>query len=281
MNTISIQDLKEAAKTLPPSPRIFGKLGRLLKDPDTGLIEITSLVNTDSSLTAQVIRLSNSPAYCGGNPVDNLDEAINRIGFRELYKLVGMAASSQVFAERNATYNVDGSLMWENSLAAGLVMEFLAKRVGLDDQEAYTLGLLRCMGKMVIDACAKNDPSYPSYPHDSEPPLINWEDNNFGINNPTVAGFILYDWNFPETTSATIQFQYEPENTDTDDPMPYMLNLSNSVVEMMGKGLRGEGDYFKLTDERMVKTGVTQKDLEEAREAIEETLEDIVNSVSN
>ena len=280
MNTISIPDLKKAAQKLPPSPRIFGKLGRLLKDPDTGMVEITDLVNTDSSLTAQVIRLSNTAAYCGGNPVDTLDEAINRIGFRELYKLVGMAASSQVFSKRNKTYNLDGSLMWENSLAAGLVMEFLAKRVGLDDQEAYTLGLLRSMGKMVINACAATNPAYPNYPTDSEPPLIDWEDNNFGINNPTVAGFILYDWNFPEETGATVQFQYEPEKADTDSPMPYLLNLSNCVAEMMGKSLRGEGQYFRLTEDRMVKTGVTPKDLEEAKEAINETIDDIISSVS-
>lgn len=280
MNTISIQDLKKAAQKLPPSPRIFGKLGRLLNDPDTGMVEITSLVNADSSLTAQVIRLSNTAAYCGASPVDTLDEAINRIGFRELYKLVGMAASSQVFSRRNKTYNLDGSLMWENSLAAGLVMEFLAKRVGLDDQEAYTLGLLRNMGKMVIDACAGTNPAYPFYPLNSEPPLIEWEDNNFGINNPTVAGFILYDWNFPDETGATVQYQYEPEKADSDTPLPYLLNLSDCVAEMMGKNLRGEGEYFRLTEERMVKTGVTQKDLEDARDTITETLDAIISSVS-
>ena len=56
-------DLKVAASELPPSPQVFGKLGKLLRDPNTGLNDITELVNTDASLTTRVLKLSNSAAF--------------------------------------------------------------------------------------------------------------------------------------------------------------------------------------------------------------------------
>ncbi len=281
MNTISPQDLKNAARQLPPSPRIFGKLGKLLKDLNTGMDDITELVNADSSLTAQVIRLSNSAMYSAGMAVDNLDDAINRIGFRELFKLVGMATAAQAFSEHNKTYDLSGAQLWENSLACGIGMEILAKKVGIDEQEAYTIGLLRNMGKMVIDHCAKNDDSYPCYSKSSNMPLIDWEEGNFGITNPTVASFILVSWNFTEETSQTIEFQYQPEKAPRALPMIHLLNLANGLAEYIGKGIHGETSYWQNWEEYLPHTGLTQEELEQAKEETTEALDKIVTSVSS
>ena len=278
MNTISPIELKKAATQLPPSPRIFGKLGKLLKSPDTDLDDITKLVNADSALTAQVLRLSNSAMYSLGMPVDTLDEAINRIGFRELFKLVGIAASSQLFGDRNSTYNVDGAELWENSLACGLGMELLARKTGLDEQEAYTIGLLRNMGKMIIDFCVKDDPLHPRYSNDSHLPLIDWEENNFGITNPTVAGFILVSWNFTEETSYTIQYQYEPQKAPRKLPLIHLLNLANCLAGRIGKGLRGEANYWANWQDHLPKTGLSAQEFEQTSDEIQQSLEKLVHA---
>lgn len=279
MNTISPIDLKSAAQQLPPSPRIFGKLGRLLKDPETDLNDITNLVNADSALTAQVLRLSNSAMYSGGMSVDTLEEAINRIGFRELFKLVGVAAAGQMFAERNRTYDISGAELWENSLACGLGMEILARKTGLDDQEAYTIGLLRNMGKMVIDHCVKDDDRFPVYSNDSNLPLIQWEENNFGITNPTVAGFILISWNFTQEVSHTIRYQYEPEKAPRKLPLINLLNLANGLAERIGKGFRGESSYWANWEENLPRTGLSACEFDEASEEIQAALEKVVSAV--
>ncbi|GEM_PF-4980341 len=38
---VTPDDLKVAANELPPSPQVFGKLGKMLRDPNTGLNDIT------------------------------------------------------------------------------------------------------------------------------------------------------------------------------------------------------------------------------------------------
>ena len=101
---VTPDDLKVAASDLPPSPQVFGKLGKLLRDPNTGLNDITELVNTDASLPTRVLKLSNSAAFAQGMTIDNLDDAINRIRFREVFKLVGVAAASDLFTVQNRTY---------------------------------------------------------------------------------------------------------------------------------------------------------------------------------
>lgn len=276
MNTISPAELKEAAKLLPSSPRIFGKLSKLLRDPSTDLSDITDLVNADSALTASVLRLSNSAMYSIGMSVDTLDEAINRIGFRELFKLVGYAASKQLFAEHNRVYNISGAQLWENSLACGISMEVLARKIGLDDQEAYTIGLLRNMGKMVLDYCVKDDPQYPSYNTTSNLPLIEWEQNNFGITNPNVAGFILMSWNFTEETSQTIQHQYNPDEAQRHFPLIHLLNLANGIAERIGKGLHGETAYWDNWESHLPRTGLSADEFEESLEEIKSSLDRVI-----
>lgn len=280
MNSISPQDLKNAAQELPPSPRIFGKLGKLMKDPNTDMNDITELVNADSSLTTQVLRLSNSAMYSSGAAaVDHLDEAINRIGFRELFKLVGIAAAAQAFSEYNNTYELSGAQLWENSLACGIGMEILAKKIGMDEQEAYTIGLLRNMGKMVIDHCVEADGGQPIYNLETKLPLIDWEENNFGITNPGVSGFILDSWNFAEETYHTIQYQYLPESAPRKLPMIHLLNLANGLAERIGKGIHGEATYWENWEERLPRTGLSEEELEEAGVEVANALSKIVAAV--
>lgn len=276
MNTISPAELKEAATRLPSSPRIFGKLSTMLRNTQTDLSDITELVNADSALTASVLRLSNSAMYSVGLAVDTLDEAINRVGFRELYRLVGFAASQQLFSENNATYNVTGVELWENSLACGIGMEVFARKTGYDDQEAYTIGLLRNMGKMVIDYCVGGNPAYPSFSQSNELPLIEWEQNNFGITNPTVAGFIMNSWHFSDETAHTVQYQYEPEQAPRKLPLIHLLNLANGVAEKIGKGLHGESSYWKNWEDYLPRTGLSNEEFEQSSAEIEANLSRVV-----
>lgn len=278
MNTITPEELEEAAKLLPSSPRVFGKLSQMLRNSDTELNDITELVNADSALTASVLRLSNSPMYSLGVAVDTLDEAINRIGFRELFRLVGFAASKQLCVENNTTYRISGSELWENSLACGIGMEILARNTGLDEQEAYTIGLLRNMGKMVLDYCVKGNPQYPKYNGDSGLPLIDWEENNFGMTNPSVAGFILNSWSFTEETAHTIQFQYTPEAAPRKLPLIHLLNLANTVAEKIGKGLHGEETYWTEWKKYLPRTGLTTQEFKECAIEIKTTLQKVVAS---
>jgi len=278
MNSIPPAELKAAAAQLPPSPRIFGKLSGLLRSPNADFTDITELVNADSSLTASVIRLSNSAMFSAGMPADTLEEAVNRIGFRELFKLVGIAAAKNLFNENNKTYGLSGSEIWENSLACGIGMEILAKKVGFDDQEAYTMGLLRNMGKMVIDQCVNEDSSSPRYGSGSTLKLVDWEENNFGITNPTVAGFVLKSWNFAEEVAIGIEFQYKPENAERKLPLTHLLNLANGIAEQIGRGVRGEASYWEDSDKQLPFTGLNAQEIEESMLEINEAVEQIVNS---
>jgi HD-like signal output (HDOD) protein len=279
MIPITPTDLKLAANDLPPSPQVFGKLGKLLRDPFTGLNDITDLVNTDASLTARVLRLSNSALYGHCIPIDTLDDAINRVGFRAVFKLVGVVAVSEVFSHRNVTYSVEGSLLWENALCCGLAMETLAQKLGMDEQEAYTLGLLRSFGKLVINTCVTKQEKPISFSGNANSRLVEWEEEHFGLNNPQAAGFLLSTWNFPADTIDAIQNQYTPEAA-TQSKDAAMLNLAALIAENLGKALPGESKYWESAETYLQQLGLNGAHLEEAQEYAEKALESVIASVA-
>ena len=272
--------MKAAAQRLPSSPQIFGKLGKLLKDPGSDMREIADLVNTDASLTARVIRISNSASYCLGNPVDSLDEAINRIGFKELFRVVGMAAVSIVFAGRNDTYGVDGQLIWENALASGIAMEQLAQLAGEESNEAYTLGLLRSMGKLVIDACARNHSEPPIYEPSSGTPLPVWEKKTFGISNAGIAGHVLQAWNFPENAYQAIQFQYQPDRCPSAYRICRLLNIAGGIAERLGKVIPGESSYWEMSETVFGEVDMVSEDVDEICDIVSGKLFETLGSVA-
>lgn len=257
--SISKLELKAAAQKLPPSPQIFGKLTKMLKNRDTGTKDIVELVKTDTSLTAKVLKISNSLAFNVGHPVDSLEQAIGRIGFAELFKVVGMAAASNTFARRNATYGIDGWHFWENSVATGLAMESLAKSSGVDEKEAYTLGLLKSMGKTIMDACSQKFIVPPKYDPKNETPLLEWEEENLSVTNPEAAAIVLDAWNFPETAIEAIRYQYTPDEAPGKNLHAHLLALAGAVSDHLGKGVPGEKSYWTITQKRLKEAGLDIK----------------------
>ena len=83
------------AQKLPASPQIFGKLCLLLDDLSADAGQVVDLISVDASLSARVLRLSNSVFFRGSLSVQSLDEAIGRVGFREVHKIVGIAMTEQ------------------------------------------------------------------------------------------------------------------------------------------------------------------------------------------
>ncbi len=280
MYQITPLELKAAAQKLPPSPEIFSKLGKMLKDRNTGVSDITKLVNSDASLAAQVLRISNSAAFNAGEPIDTLDEAINRVGFRELFRVVGMAAASTTFAGRSATYNVEGSLVWENSLATGLAMEELARIAREDANEAYTLGLLRSIGKLIVDACLKSHRVAPRYFANKGVPLLQWEETTFGMTNAVAASFVLKSWNFPATACEAIEYQYFPDISPNKVKRARLLNIAGGIAERVGKGIPGETCYWDLSEETIEEVQLEEDNLYQVCETVKAKMGEVIGGMA-
>lgn len=246
---------------LAPAAATFGRLRCLLLDPNTSLDEIVQLIRLDPALTFQVVRMSNSVLFGMRDKTDSLELAVGRVGLGEVFRLVGLAAAQQVCQRDLVTYRLPASRLWENAVATAAAAEVLASRAGRDSGLAYTAGLLRTIGRVILDGAALGT----VYPGEAEWPSVwEWEKKIFGVTSSEVATTLLTHWRFPAELIDSLRGHYDPLcDIETSNVGACVLNLACGVAARFGLDIPGESGDWMRTPAKLTLAGVTEADLDD------------------
>lgn len=268
------EQIVEIARTLPPAPRVFAELGRLLRNPNSALDEIATLVKRDSTLVAHVIRVGNSAFYGGEQPTGSVEEAVARIGFQEVFRVVGIVASERLVERPLSYYGIEAMDLREHMLRTALACEELAAECGLDAKSAYTAGLMRPIGLLVLDRLAAKYENLAPYHPIHDPDYLTWEGRVFGIPSSEVAAIVLREWSFPSEIVEAVQAQYLLRSEDLSHKLACLVNLASGLVADNGGGLLGETKHWGGGVWKLEALGITSDVLHtaggRAREAYDE-----------
>jgi HD-like signal output (HDOD) protein len=262
-NSFSREALLHVAKTLPAAPQILARLGELRLEPDADLTDVTALLRMDASLTARIIRIANSAIYATGSSHASLEQALARVGFGEIYRIAGFAVVAQTATQGLRLYGITGAQLRENSLLTALIVEEMAKLSGADSHEAYSAGLLRSTGKILLDGLARDVAGKGPYV-DSVVQLADWESSVVGLANSEAASIVLSEWRFPASMTTAIGFQYNPEASGSEPALASLLNLAAGAAHRLGHQLPGEVRYWEATEGRLAAAGIDGGQLEDA-----------------
>ena len=136
---------------LPSAPKVLPRLKRLLSDGNSSMAEIVELIRLDPGISAKVLQTANSAYYSKGARCSHVDEAVNRVGYDQVYELVAYAVASQVLVRPLDAYRIEPDQMWLSAVACALAAEALAGITGQERDIAYTVGLLHGVGMLAID----------------------------------------------------------------------------------------------------------------------------------
>jgi HD-like signal output (HDOD) protein len=228
--------------------------------------QVVDLISVDAGLSSRVLRLSNSVFFRGSLSVQSLDEAIGRVGFREVHKIVGIAMVEQAFSEGLPAYHLSAKAIFENSLCTALAMEIIARSAGEDGHEAYTAGLMRQLGKLVLGRILEKE--HPGVTCAEDDDVCTWELQQFNITSHEVTALVLEAWKLPPEFFHGIRHHHRPEADVKHGPLGAMMHLACWIVQMLGYGMKSEARVWELTPERLEKACVSEEYL---RESVEET----------
>lgn len=248
---------------LAPAAATYGRLRTLLDDPGTEMEEIVNLVRLDPALTFHVIRMSNSVLFGLRERNDSLEGAVGRVGFREIYRLVGLAATHQICQRDLLTYRLKAGRLWENAVATAASAEVLALPAGGDAGLAYATGLLRTLGRVIIDGAACGQ----VYPGEAEwPSVTEWEKRTFGVTSAEVTVTLLTHWRFPIELVESIRGHFDPMADTASNVGACVLNLASGVAARFGLDLPGETGHWTPDKAKLTLAGVSEADLEQCAE---------------
>lgn len=247
---------------LPPAPQIFGRITEALASGNTPIQDIGRLINQDIALATQTLRIANSALYGFRSPASTVEEAILRTGSREVQRLVGLASASIVLQGDHNVYGTNAEFVWEHSVITAIAMEAIASRGVEDPAGAYTIGLLRTLGRIILARHMKHLRSDERFPGDG-PSVPEWERRVFGVTYGDVGAAACDGWRFPRKIGAALRDHFEPTGNPAAGTLAHMLSLACHITTGLGRGLPGEEALFKDDPLRFRMTGITPDEVDD------------------
>lgn len=235
----ALEKIVSSIGDLPATPVIIASLMNLTSDLNTDVNKITQALMSDQSLTARVLKLSNSAFYGRAKEVRTLKEAILLLGFKTLRSLV-------VASSTHSLYNTSGgenhNKLWEHTLAAAISSRLIAKECRHPNvEEAFIAGLLHDIGKLVF--LQKKPTEYTEIIVKAEVSgrsFIEFEDEKFDFNHTDVGLLLLHHWSFPQVLSNAVFEHHHPIEIEEGGvaPLSFVIDVGNMLAKKLDVGFK-------------------------------------------
>jgi HD-like signal output (HDOD) protein len=150
LENVLISNLDGHDLSLPPLLPIAESVLAQLGDPNCALLDVAETLAGDPVMAAAVIRMANSPLYRGLEKTTALPPAVTRLGVRALRTLMINESMRSVAASCRHADPELADLIWRRSLASAVIMRGLAPLCGVNQEEAFLIGLLHDIGHVMV-----------------------------------------------------------------------------------------------------------------------------------
>jgi HD-like signal output (HDOD) protein len=147
-----LSDLNANRVVLPTLPEVAMQVRKAVGDPQATTARIEKIINSDPALSTKLLKVENSPAYRGSEPITNLRMAITRLGTNQIRNLATGLVMEQLY-QVTSTDNIKQHLkdLWLHSTRVATLSHVIARRfTKLKPDEAMLAGLIHDIGTLPI-----------------------------------------------------------------------------------------------------------------------------------
>lgn len=217
-----VEMILQQLHSLPTLPSVATRLLQITVQSHTQADEVVQLIQSDPSLSAKIIRLTNQASKdVNRQTVSSISKAVVLLGFETLRNAV---LSIKVFETLGKPgdqdqQGFDRSEFWKHCLAVGCAtskfMPHLDNKV--DPEEAFLCGLLHDLGKVALDSCLPK--SIARIVQITESTLSNIADVEkkvLGIDHTTAGKRLAQRWGLPQSIVECVWLHHQHPATLPD-----------------------------------------------------------------
>ncbi|MCP5054426.1 MAG: HDOD domain-containing protein [bacterium] len=215
--------------------RLLGQLDR----PGITVPGVLEILEYDIAVTANILKLCNSPAYARQLPVEgkisSLKEAVQVIHLEELKKMIAMSASTDIFSRSGGIgYEMGKGEIRRHSIAAAVISKHLLSFAPPMTGDLFTACLLHDTGKMIMAQHIADHQEDLLRAVDVEGcDFAEAEKRVLGMTHAEAGARVLEKWRFPPEMVTAVRFHHEPE-TVPGSPLTHFVSLADTISMMMG-----------------------------------------------
>jgi HD-like signal output (HDOD) protein len=260
----TIEQVCEKALRLPCSPALLPRLATALASDESSGQEIEGLISLDPSLAGATLRLANSAALARGK-VDSLQEAVLRLGAKEIFRLAALVLVNRWESVQNLAGRWEPGDFSRQSLITAIAAEVLAERLGrVSPQTAYSAGLVCDLGRLAIaHGCPSSYGAIREHCEANRCAIEVAERAVLGYHYGDVSARLLKAWNFPTVFIEMAACQFRPGEAPADVvPLLSHILAAKHIGLAMGPGVNADGYLSAVPGEFLLEWGFTSEILE-------------------
>ncbi len=211
---------------LPPLPDILINLENRVNDPDSDILEISGIIETEPVLSARLIKLSNSVLFGGGREkTADLNDALMRLGLKMVLDMAYTLKLPGLFSKPKG---FDQLLFWTHSLGVAYLTRSLAYIVKIPHEEiefAYLCGLMHDLGIMVFDHLIPDEyGQFLQQIKSSNRTLAENEAETFGITHAEMGARFIERW-WPVSPNLVQAIRVHHDSPGKDGNVKHIAHL--------------------------------------------------------
>ncbi|MDJ0874313.1 MAG: GGDEF domain-containing protein [Desulfobacterales bacterium] len=225
------------SKKLPTLPGIAMKILEAVQKERPDLQEIAEVLSTDPPLSAEVLKLINSPFFGLTRKVTSVFHAVSMLGMNVVKNMALSFALVKNFSN-NGQGDFDYPRFWKYSLTTAIAARMIAEKVAAETAEdAFFLGLLHDMGLLALARCLPDQ--YQLVVQEAEAGNCSnhqAESQILGFDHMAIGRHLVRSWGLPSKFWQPIGCHHCPERLsaveDETVTLTQVLNLATVYADM-------------------------------------------------
>lgn len=218
VNTLTVRERSRIALgQLPPFSPILNRLIASLASEDVSFSKIADLIEKDTALAGNILKLVNSALYSLAGTVNSIRHAVSLLGITKL---------------RNAALSMSVARMWnqvktppgwstanfnQHSVGVAILADLLAQNLPVDYAEgAFAAGLFHDLGLLLVAIGLHDEYKQISLLCQREKKWTNeYEIQILGMTHAELSAEALVQWNLPEPIQTAVRYHLDPDQDPT------------------------------------------------------------------
>lgn len=213
--------------TLPSMPEVAHALIRSLNQDDMPMAHVRDAIARDPALAVQLIRLANSAQYSHHQKVDNIDDAMSRVGLNQVRALALASCFNDAFP---VSPGMDRQTFWRANQTRGGLSQWLANGIGSDSEQAWLTGFMMRVGELLMGM--KSPSSVMEFERQPQAPGERWQRETalLGLTEGQVSAELARAWNFPDSMIEALDAAAAPLNAQPFSRLGAVLHVAELLA---------------------------------------------------
>jgi len=208
---------------MPSRPRALALLLLELGRPEPDLRRVDQLVSSDPALAMRLLQAANANYFKLTGQIHGVSEALAVLRLGQVQAMVASAAAVPAY---QSSPDFDITQFWAYSLDCAKMARSLAGLLRLNQQAAFTCGLIHGVGELAMRAGMQQAVALDAKARPLDLKRSRVERRALGFCFTEVSAWLSRQWHLPTLIHDALLFAHDPFHHESHEPMAGVVHLA-------------------------------------------------------